>query len=304
MVAVVSLAYDRAVMAIRWSIVDLAVILAIGLLVLAIVPGSRRIAQDARGRAECANNLRQIGQALFYYQQDQSGFPRGTFEPDAPLVAFSGSPPGAIPAANDTSVPFWLLVKNSGLDARSLVCLQAAADGLAERRVLPPEATAWSNFPNRLWMTYSIANPYVMDVPVMGNQRRRDTVIAADINPGGQDVQNVTLTSDLALLSKVNSPNHRREGQNVLFADGTVSFEGRPFVGPDNDNIYAYASLPPVSTTDTLMVPRWTDGPQVAPAYTRTRKAAFYSFALAGLVGFAVLIGLNLRRQRLQKSQA
>ena len=35
-----------------------------------------------------------------------------------------------------------------------------------------------------------------------------------------------------------NSPNNRMDGQNVLFIDGHVDFEKRPFVGIDNDNIY------------------------------------------------------------------
>ncbi len=35
-----------------------------------------------------------------------------------------------------------------------------------------------------------------------------------------------------------NSRNHAGEGQSVLFADGHVNFEKRPFVGVHNDNIY------------------------------------------------------------------
>jgi prepilin-type N-terminal cleavage/methylation domain-containing protein len=36
-----------------------------------------------------------------------------------------------------------------------------------------------------------------------------------------------------------NSPNHKTEGQNVLFNDGSVSFENKPYCGFDNDNIYS-----------------------------------------------------------------
>lgn len=38
-----------------------------------------------------------------------------------------------------------------------------------------------------------------------------------------------------------NSGNHKREGQNVLFGDGHVTFERRPDVGVRNDNIYSPA---------------------------------------------------------------
>jgi prepilin-type processing-associated H-X9-DG protein len=39
-----------------------------------------------------------------------------------------------------------------------------------------------------------------------------------------------------------NSVTHGGEGQNVLFLDGHVSFEDRPFCGVDHDNIYTLAS--------------------------------------------------------------
>ncbi len=35
-----------------------------------------------------------------------------------------------------------------------------------------------------------------------------------------------------------NSQNHRSEGQNVLFNDGSVRYEDKPYCGADNDNIY------------------------------------------------------------------
>jgi prepilin-type N-terminal cleavage/methylation domain-containing protein len=37
-----------------------------------------------------------------------------------------------------------------------------------------------------------------------------------------------------------NSPNHKRDGQNVLFNDCHVSFEREPYCGFDSDNIYTY----------------------------------------------------------------
>jgi len=40
-----------------------------------------------------------------------------------------------------------------------------------------------------------------------------------------------------------NSVNHKREGQNVLFNDGHVSFSDVPNVGVDDDNIYSIQSI-------------------------------------------------------------
>ncbi len=42
-----------------------------------------------------------------------------------------------------------------------------------------------------------------------------------------------------------NSQNHRSEGQNVLFNDGHVKYEEKPYCGADRDNIYT--TLPKVS---------------------------------------------------------
>jgi prepilin-type N-terminal cleavage/methylation domain-containing protein/prepilin-type processing-associated H-X9-DG protein len=42
------------------------------------------------------------------------------------------------------------------------------------------------------------------------------------------------------LIQVANSATHMREGQNVLFNDGHVTFENRPDVGYQSDNIYTY----------------------------------------------------------------
>jgi prepilin-type processing-associated H-X9-DG protein len=36
----------------------------------------------------------------------------------------------------------------------------------------------------------------------------------------------------------INSPNHDFEGQNILFADGSVDFRATPLSGVDQDHIY------------------------------------------------------------------
>jgi hypothetical protein len=41
-----------------------------------------------------------------------------------------------------------------------------------------------------------------------------------------------------ARLLKVNSVNHKRKGQNVLFSDGSVKFVKTRLVGANNDDIF------------------------------------------------------------------
>jgi prepilin-type processing-associated H-X9-DG protein len=71
--------------------------------------------------------------------------------------------------------------------------------------------------------------------------------VAADMNPGrtatptGGFRDNVTVVSTNSSNKEMrlgNSNNHNKEGQNVLFADGSVRFVTTPFEGPQRDNIY------------------------------------------------------------------
>jgi len=66
--------------------------------------------------------------------------------------------------------------------------------------------------------------------------------VAADINPGltngEMNVLTVTTISNAKQMKGGNSINHERDGQNILFGDGHVSFEQNPFVGVGRDNIY------------------------------------------------------------------
>ena len=71
-----------------------------------------------------------------------------------------------------------------------------------------------------------------------------------------------TPTSARSAVEEANSPNHEQEGQNVLYADGHVSYETTPFVGLNHDNIFtARTGAPPIversptDATDTLLLP-------------------------------------------------
>ena len=55
--------------------------------------------------------------------------------------------------------------------------------------------------------------------------------------------------------SAYNSRNHNREGQNVVYVDGHVSFEKRPIVGVSFDNIYTIQTGYTVADTLAGMVP-------------------------------------------------
>jgi len=68
-------------------------------------------------------------------------------------------------------------------------------------------------------------------------------VLGADNNNGSDPAYHESSGDTMvptydSMKSYVNSTNHTKEGQNVLYADSHVSFEKSPYVGIDGDNIY------------------------------------------------------------------
>jgi prepilin-type processing-associated H-X9-DG protein len=93
-------------------------------------------------------------------------------------------------------------------------------------------------------LSYSFANPYLDDGANAWYWKSSavwgaDFAAAADKNPGGAPLLAVTFTSQPRDMTRANSRNHDRRGQNVLYGDGHVDFQVNPFVGVQRDNIYA-----------------------------------------------------------------
>jgi len=61
--------------------------------------------------------------------------------------------------------------------------------------------------------------------------------------PNGNNDPTTILSLPNEDWATLNSPNHAREGENVLFADGHVEFAKRPIVGVNYDNIYTQQGL-------------------------------------------------------------
>ena len=87
--------------------------------------------------------------------------------------------------------------------------------------------------------------------------------LAADINPGTKppynDVATPTASSPWPAMKKANSPNHERDGQNVLYGDGHVAWTHNPFCGVAAENIYVNANkqvdASPVDKNDSVLLP-------------------------------------------------
>jgi prepilin-type processing-associated H-X9-DG protein len=234
--------------------------------------------RETSGRQRCPSNLRQIGQAILLYLNENKGqFPRTVYDPTVPPVwgtGASSSEPFAgplRPADNDVTAALFLLMRTQDITPAVFVCgstgvkedpLGGAKDGARGR----------SNFTDwRGNLSYSLANPYAnLDEPRRHHRVTKEGAfpLAADMNPGvGDDFDPTaaTETSNPVDLRRANSRSHQGVGQNVLYADGHVSFEDNPFCGVKRDNIYTVSGSADgsVTTSKTIVgAPAW-DGDAV-----------------------------------------
>ncbi len=230
--------------------------------------------REVESRVKCAENLKLIGQAMLLYSNDNRGqYPRTHHNPDLsahPLTAFTvpeaDNPlafdldgerrvpragkwgEGGAPAYNDVTAALFLLLRTQNIGPERFVCPSSTATPDA---LNGESAQMRSNFTSSRNLSYSVATPYPStDAIKVGYRWSANTnpelILVADINPGtsGRDITDPTFVDTLPKeqLRQGNSPNHNRDGQNALFADGHVEFVETPFVGVNHDNIYTKAA--------------------------------------------------------------
>jgi prepilin-type processing-associated H-X9-DG protein len=243
-----------------FTFIDLLVLIALVVLAIAfLLPAMSRTGGSAN-RVKCGSNLRQIGQAMILYANENNGqFPRTTYDPTDPTPrAYTGAlakNPFATtgPQPNDVTAALFLLLRTQDIIAHVFVCPSSVAEGLDVFRG-GLSAQSRSNFPSDDNLSYSLANPYPSpaaenDGYAWTNTRTADFALAADMNPGQNatthtDPTRVTTMSSAAdLQALANSRNHQGGGQNVLYGDGHAEFNQTPFCGVDQDNIYGPGKL-------------------------------------------------------------
>jgi prepilin-type processing-associated H-X9-DG protein len=247
-----------------FTLMESLVLLGIFIILLSIfIPylGSRL---EASRRITCADNLRQIRDALqTYASQNNSDFPRVIYDPAVSgYTAFTGADAdnpftkNSAVKPNDVTASLWLLIR-SGLIAnpRVFICPSSsdARDLMTDRNGQLVKAIQRSNFRKASNLSYSYACPF----SAAANFRMNDTkpsefALMADKNPGAPAAQ-FPPNSSPAQLAKINSPNHGGAGENVLFADGSVAFVKNPYCGvgrgPNQfgDNIYTARAAKPTT---------------------------------------------------------
>ncbi len=290
----------------QFRLIDLLTTLGIMILLLGVTITTRQNLQDASSIAECANNLQRIGSALSQYQEFALGeFPQTRYVPDAPITAYTGVE--GSPDANDVTAAAFLLAKECNLPAKVFTCPAALRNGLAETdtftdRALPNR----NNFHARVNYNYSLVNMYPDTAATafgytLKNYSRNHSnnfAIAADTNPGGKHLEVATTQNNRKEIRESNSPNHQRNGQNVLFADGRVGYMPSPFSLGDFDNIYwSSGKFPqPGGKADAVLLPIWEAGPSITPEALVLRRWVLGVAIVVTIMGMAFIL-MNSRRK-------
>jgi prepilin-type N-terminal cleavage/methylation domain-containing protein/prepilin-type processing-associated H-X9-DG protein len=238
-----------------FTLIEILVVIAIiAVLIAILIPVAEKVRESALAN-NCLSNLRQIGQAISIYANENHGaYPRTLYGAGIPLT--KGTNPAAPdpfgiggPEANDVTAPLFLLMRTQHLPPVLFTCPYTDVNVYEADSAL--NVTSRSNFTN--WkknLGYSYANPYPADAATRAGYK-----LTSNMNPA------LAIMADLnsGETGKANSDNHEDRGQNVLFADGHGTWEKTPLCGLNGDNIYTtkgnlvWAS--PVDAGDSVLLP-------------------------------------------------
>ncbi|MFI5379779.1 MAG: hypothetical protein ACHRHE_10810 [Tepidisphaerales bacterium] len=256
------------------GIVAVAVVVVGGGCLISILLPALNAAKERANRVKCASNLRQIGQALQLYANDNKVFPRTYYDPSQAASFkpdFTGgakTSPSSNPfspaanssvGTNNALAAMFLLVRWTDLNQEVFVCPSSNQEKdtftTASGTMLTSKDV--SNFTSANNVSYSFANMYPTGKRDRGEviipsgymwspNVTADFAVAADRNDGfttanAAAVAVLTSSGAQAQQRQANSRNHEQDGQNILFNDGHVDWSQSMWVGANKDGIYTAA---------------------------------------------------------------
>jgi hypothetical protein len=211
-----------------------AVFMIVGTIVITVFNVLNSYARQRAWQQQCMMNLSQVFDGLTQYASDHDGkFPVVASVPGSPYwkVGYQGK------ENHSNTRPLWLLVKLKYASSDVFVC--PGAPGGEAVSLDYGEIRRCCDFPSRKHISYSYR---IMCGRAVEGKFVCRKVLMADSNPLFEKLPDdysksltVRLTKDLLSL---NSINHRRRGQNVLFEDGGAEFVRTRHIGILGDDIY------------------------------------------------------------------
>lgn len=297
------------------TLLDVIVLMACLVILAAFLVPARHLTRTSSFSYHCAAGLRQIGQAMLLYANENNGsYPRTRYDPAARQWQQFTNPSASNPflddgpQTNDVTAGVFLLLRTQDITADTFLCPATAG-------IRVEDITARSNFDDLWQLGYSFANAYPDETAVNAGyvwttSMPPDFAVAADLSPG-EGALKLNLKSTAAQFREFgNSTNHSGDGQNVLYADGHVEFQSNPFVGIRKDNIYTFGASDglrggtgvvgsPVSKDDSVLLPTATSDPRDVSARNPLRlRNEILGYGLGGVAVAAVFAYAGFRFRR------
>ncbi len=218
---------------------EIAAAAAVILLVVGVSIAPLRFLRHKSWQYRCQAQLGRIWQGMDHYSRDHDGkFPA--------VATTAGSPWWKVGYQGEENYSntrhIWLLVKGDYVDAADFMCPGNKKARMV--RLEPSEVKNYNDFPDRRYVTYSFR--------IMYPERKKghtasQKVLMSDVNPLFENLpQNYSKPLNIQLnkaLLTLNSINHNRRGQNVLFGDGSVKFVKMRRIGIAADDIFTLKDI-------------------------------------------------------------